>query len=202
LASRTLQAAALAFAGVAAACGGESSAPSGPPVTPVYSPESGKLEQIVSDTDGDGKVDTRAFMDGRRLQRIEIDRNGDGRTDRWEYYVEAPPERVRSNAPDGRAEIDRVEEADGPDDRITRREFYQKGELARVEDDSNLDGIVDRWEVFEKGVLSRVELDSHSKGAPDRRLIYRKDGSIDRIEVDPDGSGAWHEASASAGRPR
>jgi hypothetical protein len=153
---------------------------------------------VTSDTDGDGKVDTRAFMDGRRLQRIEIDRNGDGRSDRWEFYVEAPPERVRTNAPDGHAEIDHIEEADGPDERITRREFYERGELVRVEDDSNLDGRVDRWEHYEQGVLTRLELDLHKGGFPERRLLFRKDGSIDRIEIDPTGSGTWQEAPAAA----
>ena len=56
------------------------------PVSPIYNPRSGRLEQIVSDRNGDGIVDTRAFMDGPTLQRIELDRNGDSRPDRWEYY--------------------------------------------------------------------------------------------------------------------
>lgn len=170
--------------------------PSGPPATPIYNSTTGQLEQVVSDTDGDGKIDTKAFMDGRRLKHIEIDRNADGRPDRWEYYVDAPPERIRPNAADGRSEIERVEEANGPDDRITRREFYERGELARVEDDSDLDGRVDRWEQYDHGILSRLDLDLNRAGFPDRRLIYGKDGSIDRIEVDPAGTGAWKEAPA------
>ena len=161
---------------------------------PIYSPSTGQLEQVVSDTDGDGKIDTRAFMDGRRLKHIEIDRNADGRPDRLEYYVDAPPERVRPNVPDGHSEIERVEEANGSDERITRREFYEGGELARVEDDSDLDGRIDRWEHYDHGVLSRLEMDLRKGGFPDRRLIYRKDGSIDRIEIDPNGTGAWQEA--------
>ena len=167
--------------------------------TPVYNDKSGQLEQIVSDSNGDGKIDTRAFMEGRRLLRIEIDRNNDGSTDRFEFYGEAPPERVNPNSPAGRAEIERVEESNGPDvTRITRREFYDRGELARVEDDSNNDGRLDRWELYERGVLSRIDMDINGAGFPTRRLVYRRDGTIDRVEVDPAGSGAWREAPAGS----
>lgn len=162
--------------------------------TPVYNKESGRLEQLVSDSNGDGKVDTRAFMDGRRLERIEVDRNGDGSVDRFEYYIEAPPERVNPNSPAGRAEIERVEESNGADTKITRREFYERGELARVEDDSNADGRLDRWELYDQGLLTRIDIDLKGSGFPTRRLVYRRDGSIDRVEVDPDGTGTWREA--------
>ena len=167
--------------------------------TPVYNDKSGQLEQIVSDSNGDGKVDTRAFMEGRRLLRIEIDRNNDGATDRFEFYGEAPPERVDPNSPAGRAEIERVEESNGPDvKQITRREFYERGELARVEDDSNNDGRLDRWELYERGTLSRIDMDVNGSGFPTRRLVYRRDGTIDRVEVDPAGTGAWREAPSGA----
>ncbi|HYU79134.1 MAG TPA: hypothetical protein VEK56_09120, partial [Vicinamibacterales bacterium] len=33
----------------------------------VYNKETGRLDQLVSDRDGDGKADTRASMDGNRL---------------------------------------------------------------------------------------------------------------------------------------
>jgi hypothetical protein len=177
-------------------------APSGPPATPIYNSSTGQLEQVVSDTDGDGKIDTRAYMDGRLLRRIEIDRNADGTPDRWEHYAEAPPERVRPDSPDGRVEIDRVDEANGPDDRITLREFYERGELARVEDDSNLDGRVDRWEHYQQGTLTRLELDTRGTGVAERRLLYRKDGTIERIEVDPAGTGAWQQAPAASSTSR
>lgn len=165
-----------------------------PPPTPVYDRETGKLAELVSDTDHDGKVDTRAFMDGRQLLRVEVDRNGDGKPDRFEHYTQAPPDRVIPDSPLGRAEIERVDEANGADDRITRREFYERGELARVEDDANGDGRLDRWEQYENGVLSRIDIDLKGLGFPTRRLVYRRDGSIDRVEIDPDGNGAWREA--------
>ena len=43
-------------------------------IAPVYNKETGRLEQLLSDRDGDGRQETRAFMDGAQLQRIEIDR--------------------------------------------------------------------------------------------------------------------------------
>ena len=168
--------------------------PSNAKATPVYNDKSGQLEQIVSDSNGDGKIDTRAFMDGRRLRRIEVDRNADGVADRFEFYGDAPPERVDPTSPAGRAEIERVEESNGPDAQITRREFYERGELARVEDDSNNDGRLDRWELYDGGVLARIDMDLKGSGFPTRRLVYRRDGSIDRVEVDPDGTGVWREA--------
>jgi len=166
--------------------------------TPVYNDKSGQLEQIVSDSNGDGKIDTRAFMEGRRLRRIEVDRNGDGTPDRFEFYGDRPPERVDPTSPAGRAEIERVEESNGPDKQITRREFYEAGELARVEDDSNNDGRLDRWELYDQGILARIDMDLKGSGFPTRRLVYRRDGSIDRVEIDPEGTGAWREAPPEA----
>jgi hypothetical protein len=37
-----------------------------------------------------------------------------------------------------------------------------------------------------------MALDTTRRGTPDRRLIYRPDGTLDRIEVDADGSGTFH----------
>ncbi len=165
---------------------------------PVYNAKSGRLEQLLSDHNGDGRVDTRAFMDGRRLDRIEIDRNGDGRTDRWEHYIESAGSGDPSSP--ARAEVARVDEANGADERITRREFYESGELVRVEDDSNLDGRVDRWEHYQAGFLARLDVDLGGRGFPDRRLIYIRDGSIQRIEVDPSGSGIWRDESSPTSR--
>jgi hypothetical protein len=160
----------------------------GATTTPVYNPENGRLEQLVSDIDGDGSVDTRGYLDGRRLTRIEIDRNGDRRPDRWEFYRDL---NTGGTVPTPQPEIERVEEADGPEHRITRREFYEHGQLLRVEDDSDLDGQADRWEYYESGLLTRIEMDLTGAGFPDRRLIYRRDGTIDRVEVNPEGDGVW-----------
>ncbi|HEX9407046.1 MAG TPA: hypothetical protein VF975_06995 [Thermoanaerobaculia bacterium] len=164
----------------------------------VYNKETGRLEQLVSDRDGDGKADTRASMDGNRLLKIEIDRDNDGRVDRWEYYGEAPTDRVIPGSPVGRAEIQRVDEADGAGDRVTRREFYEQGQLRRVEDDSDANGRTDRWEFYENGLLARIELDAQGRGFADRRFFYRRDGSIERVDVNPKGDGTWSPARQPA----
>lgn len=175
---------------VAAACGSPSEAP-GVTVTPVYSPETGRLQEILSDRDGDGRVDTYAFMDGPRLLRIEIDRDGDGEVDRWEHYG-AP-------AVDGQPPpIERAEEADGPDRTITRRELYVDGVLDRVEEDTDLDGRVDKWEKYRRGRLAQVALDLTGVGRPTRRLVYDTDGNVDRVEVDLKGDGVFQAATEAS----
>jgi hypothetical protein len=174
--------------------------------TPVYSETTGRLEQLVSDRDGDGVAETRAFMDGARLLRIEIDRNADGQPDRWEYY--APDGTVPGSAPtsapapgDDPPPILRAEEASGPDGRITRREYYERGRLARVEEDVDADGRMDKWERYEAGVLVRVDLDLSGRGTADRRLWYGADGQVERVEADPDGDGTFEPAPGGPIRP-
>lgn len=173
---------------VAAASGcGDSASPGGTAATtPIYNRETGRLEQLVSDKNGDGRIDARAHMDGSRVRFIEIDRNGDGRFDRWEYYaaVQAGTAKVASV-------IERAEEANGADERITRREFYGAGILLRVEEDADADGRLDKWEYYDDGRLRRVDLDLGARGSPDRRLIYGRDGKVERVEADPDGDGKF-----------
>ena len=55
-------------------------------IEPVYDPQTGKLQLLKSDSNGDGKIDTWSHMDGTRVLRIELDTDGDGKVDRWEYY--------------------------------------------------------------------------------------------------------------------
>ena len=152
-------------------------------VTPVYSKETGRLSELVSDRDGDGKVDTRAFMDGVRVQRIETDRNQDGRPDRWEFYS--------ANSPADNPQLERVEESEGADGRIVRREHYESGVITRVEEDTDGDDRVDKWEHYTRGLLSRVELDFHGRGKPTQRLVYGYAGNVERVESDPDGDGTF-----------
>ena len=189
----------LAVSAAAAACGqapepaADPSPADSPVATPVYNSSTGRLEQIVSDRDGDGQEETRAFMDGARLVRIEIDRDGNGQPDRWEYYgsVGEPPAPV----------IERAEEASGPDGRITRRETYVNNELERVEEDTTLDGQLDKWETYRRGRLAWVDLDLVGQGKPTRRLVYTSDGNIDRMESDPDGDGEFTPDPPSRSTP-
>src|SRR5205807_41982 len=55
-------------------------------IEPVYNQQTGKLQLLKYDSNGDGKVDTWSYMDGTRVLRIEIDKDEDGKIDRWEYY--------------------------------------------------------------------------------------------------------------------
>ena len=175
--------------------------PAAPPATaggatPVYNKQTGRLEQLLSDKDGDGKIDTRAHMDGVRLKMIEIDQNGDERPDRWEYYVPAPKVGATASQP-GATVIERVEEAAGQSGAITRREFYVEGVIARTEEDTDLDGRFDKWEQYEAGQLMRVDLDLKGQGFASRRLLYRADGQFDRVEDDADGDGKFVPLPAS-----
>jgi hypothetical protein len=121
-----------------AACDG--ARPGGPEVSPVYNQETGKLEKLISDKNGDGKVDTWAFMDGAVLKYIEQDRNGDGQPDRWEYYEEGTISRP--------GKILRADEANGPSKLVTRREQYDGGVIRRVTDDTDGDSRPDKWETI------------------------------------------------------
>jgi hypothetical protein len=163
-------------------------------IAPVYNPETGKLEQLLSDRDHDGVAETRAFMDGGVIKRIEIDRNHDGKPDRWEYY--GPPQGTADPASPGANVIDHAEEANGPSDRITRREFYAGGAIARVVDDADGDGRADKWEEYEHGLLVRVDVDTDSKGRATRRLHYDAAGNVTRIETDADGDGHFESSTA------
>jgi hypothetical protein len=178
------------FAGLsllaAAGCSSQAKAPSAATATPVSSEESGRLEQLVSDSNGDGKLDTRAIMDGTLLTRIEIDRHGDERPDRFDHYRIASLARASTGF-----EIDRVEETNGLDHRITRVEIYERGTLIRVEEDTDGNGHIDKWEHHDRGVMARIDLDLNDRGRADRRLFYRADGTVERVEVDPDGRGDW-----------
>lgn len=157
---------------------------------PIYNKETGKLEQLVSDRNRDGTPDTRAYMDGVIVKYIEIDRNGDGVADRWEYYKPVS---------EGNAEvaIDHAEESNGQTARISRREFFVGGVVRRVEEDTDDDGRPDKWESYEAGVLTRVDLDLLGRGFASQRLVYGGDGSVIRIETDPEGDGVFVVLSAT-----
>jgi hypothetical protein len=146
-------------------------------IAPVYNEQTGKLEQLLSDRDGNGSKETRAFMDGTAIKRIEIDRNDDDSPDRWEYYT--------ANV------IERAEEANGQTSAITRREFFAAGVIRRVVDDVDADGRPDKWELYEASVLRTVELDLVGKGYASQRLTYGADGNVTAIDTDPDGDGTF-----------
>jgi hypothetical protein len=178
-------------------------------IEPVYDKQTGKLQLLKYDSNGDGKVDTWSYMDGARVMRIEIDRDEDGTLDRWEYYdAEQKLEKTgtsRANdgiedawvyaAPDGA--IARIEVSTRRDGTITRTEHYEKDALVRADEDSDEDGRTDKWETYDAGRLISVAFDTTHRGTPDRRLMYGADGSV-RLEVDAAGDGQFVVAAAAA----
>jgi hypothetical protein len=169
----------------------------GPAITPVYNEDTNRLERLTSDRNGDGKVDTWAYMDGRVLRRIDIDRDADDVVDRVEHYLLPPNPDPR--APLGGVQIATVEESAGPDRLVVRREQYEAGVLDRVEEDSDADGRMDRWEEHVDGRLYRVTFDLHKRGIADRRMTYAGGGVL--VEMDPDGDGTFEPVPATEVQP-
>lgn len=153
-------------------------------LAPKYSEKTGRLIEIRYDRNKDGKPDTWATMDGLRVVRIEIDEDGDGKVDRWEHYQPG-------KHPGVSGVLERVEVATRHDGHISRREFLQDGVLARIEEDTDNDGATDKWESYKDQALTLVELDTEHRGKPNRRLVYGRGGALERVEVDPDGSGRF-----------
>ena len=158
----------------------------------------GMLQQLVYDSNGNGKPDTWSYMEGARVLRIEIDQDEDGAVDRREYYdANRALEKVgTSRAGIGKADtwsfpaadgtVARVETSARPDGKITRTEFYERGVLARAEEDGDSDGGVDRWETYTNGRLQSIAFDTRSSGRPTRRLVYGPDGQVVQTELGDD----------------
>jgi len=153
-------------------------------IRPAYD-AAGHLKRLEYDSDGDGKIDTWGYMDGARVIRVEVDENGDGQVDRWEYHSES-----------GKT-VERIERSTRRDGVVSRREYFDGGSLARIEEDTNGDGKIDKWETYTGGTLTMMALDTMARGTPDRRLVYDADGTLDRIEVDPTGSGHFQPLSTA-----
>lgn len=154
-------------------------------IEPTYDKDTGRLTRLDYDADNNGRKDSWAYMDGTRLIRLEADENEDGRIDRWEYYA-ATGDAVGPKQPP-----ERIERATRLDGQVSRREFFEGGVMARVEEDTDGNGSTDKWETYISGTLATLALDTQGRGKPDRRLIYRADGSLDRIESDPSGTGQF-----------
>ncbi len=199
-AGTTMRVLLFAAASLTSSCGREPATDSG--LTPVYDQNTGKLQELKYDSNGDGIVDSVCFMDGGRLLRIEIDKDQDGRVERWEYYRgERELEKVGiSRANDGKpdawsypaeaGQLTRVEVSSARNGTVDRVEHYDGDVLVRAEADTNGDGRMDRWETFADGRLSSLAFDTTFRGSPDRRLTYRPDGEV-VAEVDADGDGRF-----------
>ncbi len=169
-----------------------------------YDTATGKLTELTSDANKNGRIDTWTEMDGARPVRSRIDTNEDGKIDRWEYYdqngrlTRVGLSRRNGDQPDAWAystadgKIERVEVSSTADEQhIDRWEFYDSsGVLMRVEEDTNHDGRRDKWERYENGTVATAEFDENGDGRPDRRLTYR-DAELVLIETAPDASGTY-----------
>jgi hypothetical protein len=142
-----------------------------------YDEKTGRLSGLEVDTNKDGKADTWTFADGTRTERIEIDRDRDGIVDRWEYY--GPDNLITKVGSSARG------------DGIADEWAFQRadGSLERVETDADRDGNIDKWESFDApptaggaAILRSVALDTQRTGRPTERLLYRTDGSLERVE--------------------
>ena len=142
-------------------------------IEPVYDKQTGRLQVLKYDSDGNGKVDTTSHMDGARVLWIEIDKDEDGHVDRWEYYdADQKLEKVGfSRAGDGKEDawssarpdgsIARIDISLARDGKVTRREYYAKDTLVRAEEDGDGDGVFDKWETYE-GSLSGILCVGHN----------------------------------------
>ena len=162
---------------------------------PTYDPATGRLTRLAYDSNGNGKDDAWAYMDGARLVRLEADENEDGHIDRWEYYAAAEGAgsggAVSTAAGSARQSPERIDRSTRFDGRVSRREFFEGDEMVRVEEDTNGDGVLDKWETYVNGTLATMAIDTSGRGRPDRRFIYRPDGSLDRVEADSTGAGRF-----------
>jgi hypothetical protein len=192
----------LFFALTSLACGRGGAEAQKKRIEPAYDKQTGRLQLLNYDSDGDGKVDTVSYMDGARLLRIEIDKDEDGTVERWEHYdADQKLQKVGlSRANDGKEDawsyfgpdgsIVRIELSTRRDGNVTRTEDYENSALVRAEEDTDADGRTDKWETYEGGRLASVSFGTTNRAGPDRRLLYGADGSV-RLEVDPDGDGQF-----------
>lgn len=182
---------------------------------PTYDKTTGKLTQLTSDANKNGRIDTWTDMDGARPIQSRVDLDEDGTIDRWEYYdgkgalVKVGFSRKKDGKPDAWAfpnadgTVDRLETSSTSDpSKIDRWERYapfrpapngdNTGALLSAEEDTNRDGRPDKWETYEHGELRSAAFDENADGKPDRRLTYA-DGRLAFIESEPDASGRFQK---------
>lgn len=199
----------LAAALMSAACADAESDRLKATVKPSYDEATGKLAELTSDANGNGRIDTWTEMDGARPVRSRADRDEDGTLDRWEYYddngglAKVGLSRRHQGKPDAwvfpgpGGGIARIEVSSTADEsRIDRWEHYDASadpsdggaSPVRVEEDTNADGRPDKWETYGNGVLQTAAFDEDGDGRADRRLTYNGSALV-LIESGPDGAG-------------
>ena len=193
-----------------------------------YDSATGRLRRLVFDANRNGRNDAVSVMDGTVIDRIEVDTDENGKVDYWEYYgagrrlVKVGVSRRNDgiidafqfyDQADGTDDgvVTRIEVSTRRDNRFDRVEFYTGGILARVEEDTDGDGRVDKWESYRRldnpspgdppSAVSSVAFDDAHRGTATRILLFADNGSVERVEIDPDGDGVFVEQDAG-GRAR
>jgi hypothetical protein len=154
----------------------------------LYNGIDGHLERVAYDSDGDHRAEVVTFFapNGRPI-RAEIDNDNDGVVDRWEYY-----------APDGKiAKVATAVKTPGRPDLWSYPDGF--GGVSRREYDDDGDGKPERAETYLDGTVVSEEFDTDGDGRWDRRLVRGPDGSVARVDLDPEENGGWREL-ASVGR--
>ena len=190
------------------------------PARATYDPATGRLQTLTADANKNGKPDTVSYMDGTRIIRIELDLDENGKVERWDFYKAGGElekvglSRLNDGVMDAQAFYEpagvlaRMEISTQADGRFDRVEFYQQGALVRSADDTNADGRADKWDDYRSEAprgstepsyaVIATSFDDSGSGRPERRFVYGPGGSIDRIEVDPDGDGVFERMTATA----
>ncbi len=207
-----------------------SSKPAGEQPRAEYDETTGRLREIVFDANKNGKNDTVSYMDGTRIVRIELDLDENGKVERWDFYrPDGKLDKVglasqNDGVMDSQAfytaggELQRIEISTKRDSRFDRTEFYEKNVLVRSQDDANGDGRPDKWDEYTARpdhppgepayAITATAFDDSGSGRPERRFVYGPNGSIARVEADPDGTSRWQVrpvpplTRVAAARPR
>jgi len=165
-----------------------------------------RIDQIEVDTDENGQVDYREYYGAdRRLVKVGVSRQNDGIIDTFEFYDQT------DGTDDAVLHVTRIEVSTQRDNRFDRIEFYEDGILARVEEDADGDGRVDKWEVYgpvanpspggSPSWVTSVAFDDAHRGTATRRLVFAEDGTVQRVEIDPDGDGIFVARQSGARAP-
>jgi len=107
-------------------------------------------------------------------------------------------------------QLERIEISTKRDGRFDRTEFYVRNVLVRSQDDTNGDGKPDKWDFYAPRLahpqgepayaITSTEFDDSKAGHPERRFIYAPDGTVARVEIDPQGINAWEPMRVPSSR--
>ena len=180
----------------------------------------GRLSRVTFDANRNGRNDAVGLMDGTRIREVELDLDENGKVERWDVYgPNRKLERVGLSRRNdgvmdaqafytGTGELARLDVATARNGRFDRSEFYEAGVLVRSAEDTDGDGRPDKWDSYRPYpdalpgepayAVTSVAFDDHRRGTPDRRFVFGPNGSIARVEIDPDGDGRFITAPQRA----